>query len=408
MNNWTQFSNAVAPFSTPPSHAVAPHAVAQPPIYPHAVAPGYPHPPPGYPMYSVQPVYSAPVMMVPYGVAPYMPPYGVAPYAVAPYGVPQQPYGVAQPHVAAPQQMVATSQAVAPQTAVAPVKKQETPSIKGQVTIIRDSNFTYFTEAYNEIADESVLTNSSGGKIPKMKILVVGSRGSGKTSVINWLLHREFCKDGSSTASPSTNMMKNNILVDKSSTSSSTALTARQQQSSSTLSSTALTTAGANAGKIATEYHKTVSEPGIGNVEHYYVEVNGDFIRNRDAVARLATKSFDAIMIVIDHTRLDAEFEILQIVIDHLRPILSGEQGKKLMIVKTKCDEAYLLTRSQDALSAVERQLREIVRENQFYYFEYLSLLPSQSTTKIGPSFGNRLFKFFLPLLAAKTRAAAE
>jgi GTPase SAR1 family protein len=273
------------------------------------------------------------------------------------------------------------------------VEKKHEPSIvhnpKPQVTIIRDSSLTYYSEAYGEVADESVLTNSKEDDIPKMKILVIGSQKSGKSSVIKWMLHREYCGSVKETGSAP---IQNNILIDKSS--SSNALVLVNSKTSSTPNSIPNKS-------VASEFRKIINEPGIGQVQHYYVEVNGDLIQNREAIARLVTKSFDAILIVIDHTRIEEEFEMLQAVIHHLGELL---QTKKLMIIKTKCDDSSLLTRSHESLSHVERRIRELVRQNNFYYFEYLSLLASESTTKISPSFGNRLFKFFLPLLASKTR----
>ena len=283
-----------------------------------------------------------------------------------------------------------------PQQAPMPVvqkKPDPAPAIKPQVTIYRDSSLTYYSEAYGEVADESVLTNSNEDDIPKMKILVIGSQKSGKSSVIKWMLHREYC---SSVEEKGTLPMKNNILVDKSSSSTN------PKGGSLVPINHTKAISNSSAKPIASEFKKIVNEPGIGQVQHYYVEVNGDLVQNREAIARLVTKSFDAILLVIDHTQLQDEFEMLQAVIHHLGDIL---QTKKLLIIKTKCDEPSMLTRSSDTLSLVERQIRELVRQNNFYYFEYLSLLSTQGASKIGPSFGNRLFKFFLPLLASKTRS---
>ena len=278
-----------------------------------------------------------------------------------------------------------------------PVQKKPDPMSKPQVTIIRDSSLTYYSEAYGEVANESVLTNSSEDDIPKMKILVIGSQKSGKSSVIKWMLHREYC---SPIQDSKMDMRKNNILVDKSNHDRAL-VSFNKLDSDGSLAASGVSVQGSERAK-ASEFRKTINEPGIGQVQHYYVEVNGDMVRNREAISRLVTKSFDAILLVIDHTRLEEEFEMLQVVVEHLRDVL---RSKKLMIIKTKCDDSSLLTRSQESLSRVERQIRELVRENHFYYFEYLSLLGSESTTKIGPLFGNRLFKFFLPLLASKTRS---
>jgi hypothetical protein len=204
------------------------------------------------------------------------------------------------------------------------------------------------------------------------------------------MLHREYC---GSVKERNTLPTKNNILIDKSS--SSNALVSVNSKPSSTPKPVPNR-------PVASEFRKIVNEPGIGQVQHYYVEVNGDLVQNREAIAKLVTKSFDAILVVIDHTRIEEEFEMLQAVIHHLGELL---QTKKLLIIKSKCDDSSLLTRSHESLSHVERRIRELVRQNNFYYFEYLSLLASESATKISPSFGNRLFKFFLPLLASKTRA---
>jgi hypothetical protein len=331
-----------------------------------------------------QPSYRPPAQSQAMGAPPYQP----QPVMMGGYPPLSQPYQL-QP-VMMPVPVPMYNYQYPQQVPVQPVvEKKPEPAVvhtpKPQVTIIRDSSLTYYSEAYGEVADESVLTNSNEDDIPKMKILVIGSQKSGKSSVIKWMLHREYC---GSVKEKGSEPIKNNILIDKSS--SSNALISVNSNSSFKPKS------------VASEFRKIVNEPGIGQVQHYYVEVNGDLVQNREAIARLVTKSFDAILVVIDHTRIEEEFEMLQAVIHSLGELL---QTKKLLIVKTKCDDSSLLTRSHESLSHVERRIRELVRQNNFYYFEYLSLLASESSTKIGPSFGNRLFKFFLPLLASKTRS---